>query len=121
MNKIKQTSTKLLVRAITAVAIIAATTTFAAQQCNTTPDGIICQGGGSFQSGGVPGVGGAHYEVGTPITDPDFDSSGDSGHGSFIDDNEDEVTPGGNGGRILCESINQPDEVCTSVDGSGGP
>jgi|SRR5215208_3732158 len=129
--KTKQTNTRLLVIAITAIAIIAAITTsiggarpaFAAYNCNTTPDGIVCQGGGSsFTSdGSIIGGGGGRGEFGTPITDPDFDTSGGGGHGSYIDDNDVQYAPSGGGGRVTCENINQPDEVCTSVGGSGGP
>jgi hypothetical protein len=129
MEKTKQTSTKLLVIAITAVAIIAAITTTSiggarpafAQACNTTPDGLACQGGGGYNFGSdhTIGGGGARYEFGTP-TNPDFDTSGGGGHGPYTDIDDTQYAPGGGGGRVTCENINQPNEVCTSVGGGGG-
>ena len=68
MQKTKQTSTKLLAIAITALAVIAAVTTisissatpaFAKEKCTTTPQGVdACSGGEGFKLQGLDIAGG---------------------------------------------------------------
>jgi hypothetical protein len=120
----KQTSTKLLVIAITAVAILAAittisitgaTTAFAAVNCN--PDNTVCSGGNSHQTepGGINGPEGSVGGCGGHTSEYDGGSSATAGcgtlSGGFV---------GGEATHRTCVGPPDPDEqTCTGVGGSG--
>jgi hypothetical protein len=115
MKKTKQTSTKLLVIAITAAAILAAATSitgakpaFANINCDVADTTTVCSGGSSFQNEGndIPGGRGLHVTI-----SPDGQTYSD-GYGG-----NDGTSAGGAGEHATCDAsgIN-----CERVGGGGG-